>query len=240
MAPSPGAPSLPPPSPSGPRERAVVLLSGGLDSATALAMTLAGGLEPWALTFEYGQRALREVDAARRVCAHLGVARHRVVPLPLGALVESALMGHVPVPLDGSGDRPHGVPPTYVPARNTVFLALALGYAETIGAHRVVIGANALDYSGYPDCRPEYIAAFNALAAVATVEGASGGRPVRVEAPLMHMTKAGILREALRLGLDPGLTLSCYAPDPEGRPCGRCDACRIREGAFAEAGARDT
>ncbi len=220
-------------------ERAVVLLSGGLDSATTLALAVSRGLEVWALSFEYGQRAAAEIEASRRLCEHLGVKEHRVVPLSLDALVESALTGHDAVPDDGAGPRTHGVPTTYVPARNTVFLALALGLAETIGAHSIVIGANSLDYSGYPDCRPEFLARFNALAAVATAEGASGGRPVRVEAPLMDLSKADIIREGLALGLDYGLTVSCYDPGSDGRPCERCESCAIRARGFAEVGVPD-
>ncbi len=223
----------------GPPERAVVLLSGGLDSATTLALTVARGDEVWALSFDYGQRAAAELDASRRLCESLGVREHRVLPLSLDVLVESALTGQDDVPDDGQGPRRHGVPTTYVPARNTVFLALALGLAETIGAHTIVIGANALDYSGYPDCRPEYLAQFNALAALATAEGASGGRPVRVEAPLMDLSKADIIREGLALGLDFSLTVSCYAPGPGGRPCERCESCAIRARGFAEVGIPD-
>ncbi|MFH1532027.1 MAG: 7-cyano-7-deazaguanine synthase QueC [Pseudomonadota bacterium] len=220
-------------------ERAIVLLSGGLDSATTLAMTVARGLEVWALSFAYGQRAMAEVEASRRLCVALGVTQHRIVPLALDGLVESALTGHDEVPADGTGSRRHGVPTTYVPARNTVFLALALGLAETIGAHSIVLGANALDYSGYPDCRPEYLARFNALAAVATAEGAAGGRPIRIEAPLMALSKADIIRKGLALGLDYRLTVSCYDPDPGGRPCGRCESCAIRARGFAEVGVPD-
>jgi len=221
------------------RERAVVLLSGGLDSATTLALTVARGLEVWALSFEYGQRAMSEIDASRRLCAQLGVTEHRVVPLALDGLVESALTGQDVVPDDGEGPRRHGVPTTYVPARNTVFLALALGLAETIGAHTIVIGANALDYSGYPDCRPEFLERFNALAAVATAEGASGGRRIRVEAPLMALSKADIIRKGIELGLDYRLTVSCYDPGPDGSPCRRCESCAIRARGFAEVGVPD-
>ncbi len=220
-------------------ERAVVLLSGGLDSATALALTVAQGLEVWALSFDYGQRAAAEIEASRRLCAHLGVPKHQVVPLSLDALVESALTGHEDVPDDGAGPRVHGVPTTYVPARNTVFLAMALGLAETVGAHSIVIGANSLDYSGYPDCRPEYLERFNALAAVATAEGASGGRPIRVDAPLMDLGKADIIRQGLSLGLNYALTVSCYDPGTDGLPCGRCESCAIRARGFAEVGVPD-
>ena len=226
-------------SPPSKPERAVVLLSGGLDSATTLALTVAHGIEAWALSFEYGQRAKAEIEASRRLCAQLAVVNHRVVPLSLDALVESALTGQDAVPEDGAGPRVHGVPSTYVPARNTVFLALALGLAETIGAHSIVIGANSLDYSGYPDCRPEYLKRFNSLAAVATAEGASGGRPIRVEAPLMDLTKADIIRTGLELGLDYSLTVSCYDPGLAGRPCERCESCAIRARGFAEVGIPD-
>ena len=219
--------------------RTVVLLSGGLDSATTLAMAMARGLEVWALSFDYGQRAAAEIAASRRLCTHLGVPHHQVLPLALDGLVESALTGDEEVPADGEGSRIHGVPTTYVPARNTVFLALALGLAETIGARTILIGANALDYSGYPDCRPEYLERFNALAAVATAEGAAGGPSIRVEAPLMHLGKADIIRAGLALGLDYALTVSCYAPGADGRPCERCESCAIRARGFEEVGVPD-
>jgi len=220
-------------------ERAVVLLSGGLDSATALALTIARGFESWALSFDYGQRATQEVEASSRVSERLGAAQHKIVPLALDVLVESALTGHDTVPDDGAGPRVHGVPVTYVPARNTVFLSLALGLAETIGARTIIIGANSLDYSGYPDCRPEYLERFNALAAVATAEGAAGGQPIHIEAPLMDLSKADIIRKGLELGVDFALTVSCYDPRDHGRPCERCEACVIRARGFAEVGVPD-
>ncbi len=217
--------------------RAVVLLSGGLDSYTAAAVARAQGFTLFALTVHYGQRHACELDAARRVARALGVARHLECEVDLAALGGSALTGDGEVPTDRLPDRAE-IPPTYVPARNTVLLAMALGWAEVLGATDLFIGVNALDYSGYPDCRPEYITAFEQLAALATKAGVEGAR-FRVHAPLIHWSKAEIITRGLELGLDYGLTHSCYAPTSDGRPCGRCDSCQLRARGFAEAGVVD-
>jgi len=216
---------------------AVVLLSGGLDSYTAAAIARSEGFELYALTIQYGQRHASEIDAARRVAKALGVARHLELDLDLRSIGGSALTADIPVPRDRDVAEP-GIPVTYVPARNTIFLAVALGWAETLDARDLFIGVNALDYSGYPDCRPEFIRAFEGLAAVATRAGVEGGR-FRVHTPLISLTKADIIRKGLAHGLDYGLTHSCYDPDLEGRPCGRCDSCLLRAKGFAEAGAAD-
>ena len=216
---------------------AVVLLSGGLDSYTAAAIARAEGFRLNALTILYGQRHAKEVDAARAVATWLGVDRHVEITVGLGAFGGSSLTTDAPVPKDRPID-PTEIPSTYVPARNTVFLALALGWAEALGAHDIFIGVNALDYSGYPDCRPEYIAAFEQLASLATACGVHGER-FRIHAPLQMMTKRDIITRGAALGLDYGLTHSCYDPDPAGRPCGRCDSCVLRANGFAEAGLED-
>ena len=216
---------------------AVVLLSGGLDSYTAAAIARDEGFRLFALTVRYGQRHARELDAARAVGAWLGVARHLEVDVDLSAFGGSSLTTHAPVPKDRPLES-SGIPSTYVPARNTVFLALALAWAEALGAGHIFIGVNALDYSGYPDCRPEFLAAFERLAVLATARGVGGGA-FRVHAPLLHLSKAEIVRAGLARGLDYGLTHSCYDPDPAGRPCGRCDSCRIRAAGFAQAGVAD-
>ena len=220
-----------------PPKRAVVLLSGGLDSYTAAAMVRAEGYELFALTVRYGQIHAREIDAARRVAAALGVEKHQELSVDLAALGGSALTGTGAVPKDRKLDA-GGIPPTYVPARNTVLLSLALAWAEALGAADLVIGVNALDYSGYPDCRPDFIAAFERLAALATKAGAEGGR-FRIHAPLLRMTKADIVRRGDSLELDYGLTHSCYDPTASGAPCRRCDSCRLRARGFAEAGLID-
>ncbi len=216
---------------------AVVLLSGGLDSYTAAAMAADRGFTLNALTVRYGQRHTIELQAARRVAASLHVRRHLEIEVDLTAIGGSALTGALEVPRDRVLD-PAQIPSTYVPARNTIFLSLALAWAEAIGATDIFIGANAVDYSGYPDCRPEYLAAFEALATLATRAGVEGAR-FRVHAPLLRMSKADIVREGLALRLDYGLTHSCYDPAPEGRPCGHCDSCRLRAKGFAEAGVAD-
>lgn len=217
--------------------RAVLLLSGGLDSYTAGAVARSEGFTLHALTVRYGQIHAREVDAARRVAAALGVERHLELSVDLSALGGSALTGDGRVPKDRALDEA-GIPATYVPARNTVLLSLALAWAEALGARDLVIGINALDYSGYPDCRPEYVAAFERLAALATKAGVEGGR-FRIHAPLVSLTKADIIRRGRALGLDYGLTHSCYDPAPDGAPCARCDSCRLRARGFAEAGLAD-
>lgn len=215
--------------------KAVVLLSGGLDSATVLAIARADGFEPYALTVVYGQRHAVEVEAARRVAEAIGVAEHRFVRVELDAIGGSALTGDFEVPKDLADAG--GIPITYVPARNTVFLSLALGYAEVAGATDLFVGVNAVDYSGYPDCRPEFVAAFESLANVATRAGVEGAR-FHVRAPLIALTKPEIIRRGLALGVDYGLTHSCYDPEA-GRACGRCDSCGIRARAFAELGMED-
>jgi len=219
------------------RPRAVVLLSGGLDSATAAAIARDEGFEVHALTVAYGQRHAREIDAARVVARAVGAIRHIELEVDLAVFGGSALTAQIAVPKDRAIDRGE-IPVTYVPARNTVFLSLALGWAEVLGARDIFIGVNALDYSGYPDCRPEFIAAFERLAAVATKAGVEG-RAFRVHAPLLTMTKAQIIRRGLELGLDYGVTISCYDPTPAGRPCGHCDSCQLRAKGFAEAGVAD-
>jgi 7-cyano-7-deazaguanine synthase len=216
---------------------AVVLLSGGLDSYTAAAIAKQEGFELYALTVRYGQRHAREVEAARNVARALGVERHIELDVDLSAFGGSALTSDIPVPKDRALSSTD-IPPTYVPARNTVFLALSLGWAEVLGAGDIFIGVNAIDYSGYPDCRPEYIAAFERLASLATAKGVQGGS-FRIHAPLQMLSKADIIRKGQALGLDYGLTHSCYDPGPDGRPCGRCDSCRIRAAGFAEAGMAD-
>jgi 7-cyano-7-deazaguanine synthase len=217
--------------------KAVVLLSGGLDSTTAAAVARREGWELYGLTVKYGQVHAAELEAARRVAQALGFARQIELDVNLGAFGGSSLVGEGAIPKDRALD--HGdIPSTYVPARNTVFLSLALGWAEVIGAERIVIGVNALDYSGYPDCRPDFIAAFEYLASLATKAGVEG-RPLRVFAPLLPLTKAGIIRLGLELGVDYGLTHSCYDPGPGGQPCGRCDSCVLRARGFAEAGIAD-
>jgi 7-cyano-7-deazaguanine synthase len=219
---------------------AVVLLSGGLDSATAAAIARHDGYELYALSIDYGQRHRFELEAARRVAESLGVKRHVVASVGLDQFGGSALTDAIDVPLDrGDEEMSHGIPVTYVPARNTVFLSLALGYAEVVGAEHLFLGVNAIDYSGYPDCRPEFIAAFERLANLATKAGVEGTLQFRVHTPLIHMTKADIIQRGLELGVDYGLTHSCYAPNEAGMACGRCDACRLRLKGFAEAGVMD-
>ena len=213
--------------------RAVVLLSGGLDSATSLAVALAEGYECFALSFDYGQRHARELESAVKVAAALGIGRHLTLRLDLRTIGGSALTDDLPVPKERSDAAiGEGIPVTYVPARNTIFLSFALAWAEVLGAQDIFIGVNALDYSGYPDCRPEYIAAFQRMADLATKAGVEGAR-FRVHTPLIELSKADIIRKGLELGVDYDLTFSCYDPSPEGTPCGHCDSCRIREQGFA-------
>jgi 7-cyano-7-deazaguanine synthase len=214
---------------------AVVLLSGGLDSATTLAIANSQGYACYALSVAYGQRHSAELDAAARVAAMLGAREHRVMRVDLAGIGGSALTDpSIPVPETETS----GIPVTYVPARNTMMLALALGWAEVLDARDIFIGVNAVDYSGYPDCRPEFIAAFDALAAKATKAGVEG-RPCRVHAPLIMLSKAEIIREGARLGVDYSVTVSCYQADAEGRACGRCDSCRLRRQGFSAAGLAD-
>jgi 7-cyano-7-deazaguanine synthase len=203
------------------------------------AMLRESGRRLLALSFDYNQRHRVELEAARRVATALGAERHIVLPMDLSAFGGSALTADIDVPKDGVGtDDAGGIPVTYVPARNTIFLSLALGWAEAAGARDIYIGVNALDYSGYPDCRPEFIAAFEGLAELATKAGVEGD-PFRIQAPLQHMTKADIVREGTRLGLDLGLSWSCYDPTPDGKHCGECDSCRLRSRGFDEAGIAD-
>jgi 7-cyano-7-deazaguanine synthase len=218
---------------------AVVLLSGGLDSTTTAAIARQAGFSLYAMTFRYGQRHDLEVAAARRIAAGLDVAQHVIVDIDLRQFGGSALTSDMEVPKSESvSDIGTDIPVTYVPARNTIFLSFALAWAEVIGASDIFIGVNALDYSGYPDCRPEYIAAFEQMARLATKAGVQG-RPVSIHAPLIHWTKAQIVRKGLELGVDYALTFSCYDPFPDGRACGRCDACLLRRRGFAENGMVD-
>lgn len=218
---------------------AVVLLSGGLDSTTVLAIAKDQGFVPFALSFRYGQRHVVELEAARRVAEALEVARHVVADIDLRVFGGSALTADIDVPKhDNAAELTDEIPSTYVPARNTIFLSFALAYAETVGAQDIFIGVNALDYSGYPDCRPEYIAAFEAMANLATKAGV-GGSTLKIHAPLLEMTKADIVRAGSALGVDYRLTSSCYDPGVRGEPCGRCDSCLLRLKGFEEAGQSD-
>jgi len=219
---------------------AVVLLSGGLDSATVLAIAISEGYRPYALSFRYGQRHEVEIAAAQKVAESMKVAGQVVMDIDLRAFGGSALTSELAVPHhDSVDDLGPGIPVTYVPARNTVFLSFALAWAETLGSSDVFIGVNAVDYSGYPDCRPEYLAAFEAMANLATKAGVEGRQHLRVHAPLSRLTKAQIISRGVALGVDYGLTHSCYDPGPEGRPCGTCDSCLLRRKGFAEAGIED-
>lgn len=221
-------------------KRAVVLLSGGLDSATALAMARRDGFVPYALSFRYGQRHSVELQAAERVGASLGVAEHIIADIDLRPFGGSALTAPIAVPKHASvAELGDGVPITYVPARNTIFLSFALAWAEVIGCRDIFIGVNALDYSGYPDCRPEYIRAYELMANLATRAGVEGSGKLRIHTPLIEMTKAEIVSAGLALGVDYALTSSCYDPTPEGLPCGGCDSCLLRAKGFAEAGVSD-
>ncbi|PYK62394.1 MAG: 7-cyano-7-deazaguanine synthase QueC [Verrucomicrobia bacterium] len=220
-------------------KRAVVLLSGGLDSATTLAIANDEGYEVFALSFRYGQRHEIEIVAAQQVAKSLGVSRHRVLEIDLRAFGGSALTDTIDVPKNrGEDDMASGIPVTYVPARNTIFLSYALAWAEVIGAHDIFIGVNALDYSGYPDCRPEFIAQFEKLAQLATKAGVEGTH-YRIHAPLIEMTKAQIIRKGAKLGVQFSLTISCYDPTPDGGACGECDSCLLRRKGFREAGIGD-
>lgn len=220
--------------------KAVVLLSGGLDSATTAAIAQGLGYQIFALSIDYGQRHRFELESAVRVARALKVAKHKVLVVDLAALGGSALTDEIEVPLGrDEAQMAEGIPVTYVPARNTVMLSLALAYAEVIGATDIFVGVNAVDYSGYPDCRPEFIAAFEQVANLATKAGVEGDRPLRVHAPLIQMTKAEIIQRGTELGVDYGLTHTCYSPDATGVSCGRCDACQLRKKGFAEAGLVD-
>jgi len=231
------SPDVPPVAAS---RRAVVLVSGGLDSATVLAIAKSQGFTPYALTFDYGQRHRFELEAARRVCEASGVARQVVLNIDLRPFGGSALTSDLEVPKDrNAAELTTGIPITYVPARNTVFLSLALGWAEVLGAADIFIGVNAVDYSGYPDCRPEFIASFEQTAMLATKAGVEGTTHWKIHAPLIELTKAEIIQTGHRLGVDYSLTHSCYDPAPDGRSCGRCDTCQLRLKGFADAGLAD-
>jgi 7-cyano-7-deazaguanine synthase len=220
--------------------RAVVLLSGGLDSATALAVARSEGYEGYALSFDYGQRHARELGSARRVAAALGAKEHLVLRLDLRAIGGSALTADIAVPKGRSHEAiGSGIPATYVPARNTIFLSHALAWAEVLGTQDIFIGVNVLDASGYPDCRPEYIEAFERMANLATKAGVEGKSRFRIHTPLINLSKAEIITLGARLGVDFALTWSCYEPQPGGRPCGLCDSCLLRQKGFAEAGLAD-
>ena len=222
------------------KPNAVVLLSGGLDSATALAIAVSEGYAAHAISFRYGQRHVVELECAARVAAALGAREHLIVDFDLRRFGGSALTADIDVPKGRSpSDMAHGIPVTYVPARNTIFLSFALACAETRGATDVFLGVNALDYSGYPDCRPEYIAAFERMANLATRAGVEGTQRFVLHTPLIALTKADIIRRGLSLGVDFALTCSCYDPAPDGAPCLRCDACLLRQKGFAEAGVAD-
>jgi 7-cyano-7-deazaguanine synthase len=222
------------------KPKAVVLLSGGLDSTTVLAMAISEGFAAYAMSFRYGQRHSIELERAAQVAERLGAARHIVVDVNLRAFGGSALTSDIDVPKDRSTlAMAHGIPITYVPARNTIFLSFALAWAEVLGSSDIFVGVNALDYSGYPDCRPEYIAAYERMANLATKAGVEGTQKLRIHAPLSTLSKADIVRAGVGLGVDFSITSSCYDPGAEGKPCGRCDACLLRAKGFAAAGVAD-
>jgi 7-cyano-7-deazaguanine synthase len=221
-------------------KKAVVLLSGGLDSATVLAIAKSQGYTPYALSFSYGQRHAWELEAAKQVAAAGGAEQHRIAEIDLRVFGGSALTDDIAVPKGRSADEmSHGIPVTYVPARNTIFLSFALAWAEVLGAEDIFLGVNALDYSGYPDCRPEFIAAYETMANLATKAGVEGKQRLKIHTPLMQMTKAEIIRAGLQLGVNYALTSSCYDPGPGGRPCGECDSCLLRQKGFRENGMED-
>ncbi len=222
------------------KKKAVVLTSGGIDSTTSLAIAASEGYEIYALTFRYGQRHALEIDAARRISAVLGATKHLVIDIDLGKIGGSALTDDIAVPKRrGKEAIPAGIPVTYVPARNTVFLSYALAWAEVLGAEDIFIGVNAIDYSGYPDCRPEYIGAFEKMANLAIQKAVEGKMRIRIQAPLIRMTKAEIIRKGIELGVDYSFTHSCYDPKPGGKACGQCDSCILRKKGFREAGVPD-
>ena len=232
--------SVPPDRRVAPGTKCVLLLSGGLDSTTLLALTRRDGYAVHAMSFRYGQRHVHELEAATRVAAAYGAAAHVVVDIDLRVFGGSALTADIAVPKDrDAAEMAEGIPVTYVPARNTIFLSYALAWAEVLGARDLFIGVNALDYSGYPDCRPEYIDAYERMANLATRAGVEGGAPLRVHAPLLRLTKREIVQLGVSLGVDYALTTSCYDPAPDGAACGRCDACQLRLRGFAEAGRVD-
>jgi len=219
---------------------AICLLSGGLDSATCLAVARRDGFTSYALSFDYGQRHIFELDAARRVAEALGAADHQIAHIDLRMFGGSALTAGIDVPKHRSTEEMEtGIPITYVPARNTIFLSFAMAWAEVLGASDIFLGVNAVDYSGYPDCRPEFVAAFESMANLATKTGVEGATKLRIHTPLLHLSKAGIIQLGIECGVDYGLTHSCYDPGANGRPCGACDSCLLRAKGFAEAGVRD-
>jgi 7-cyano-7-deazaguanine synthase len=221
-------------------KKAVVLLSGGLDSSTVLAIARSQGYELYALSFSYGQRHVIELEAARRVAASIGVKDHRIAAIDLRVFGGSALTADIDVPKGrGTDEMSHGIPITYVPARNTIFLSFALAWAEVLGSSDIFIGVNALDYSGYPDCRPEFIAAFETMANLATKAGVEGRQALKIHTPLIALTKAQIVHKGIELGVDYSLTSSCYDPSPTGDPCGQCDSCLLRQKGFGENGLVD-
>ena len=220
--------------------KAVVLSSGGLDSTTAMAMAKSEGYDVYSLSFSYGQRHSVELEAAKRVAEDLGAIKHLVIDIDLKLIGGSALTDDIEVPKDrNEGEMTEEIPVTYVPARNTIFLSYALGWAEVIGVSDIFIGVNAVDYSGYPDCRPEFIAAFETLANLATKVGVEGTSKIKIRTPLIHLTKAEIIRRGIELGVDYGMTLSCYDPSMDGGACGHCDSCLLRKKGFVEAGVPD-
>ena len=222
------------------KPKAVVLLSGGLDSATVLAIAMSQGFEAYAMSFRYGQRHSVELEKAAQVANRLGAARHIVVDVNLRAFGGSALTSDVEVPKGRStADMSHGIPITYVPARNTIFLSFAVAWAEVLGSSHIFVGVNALDYSGYPDCRPEYIEAYERMANLATKAGVEGTQKLKIHAPLIKLSKADIVKKGMSLGVDYSITSSCYDPGPAGEPCGSCDSCVLRAKGFAEAGIAD-
>jgi 7-cyano-7-deazaguanine synthase len=222
------------------KRRAVVLLSGGLDSTTTLAIAKSEGYELYALTFRYGQRHEVEIKAARRIAEHFAVKQHVIAQIDLQIFGGSALTSDIVVPKDRSiEEMGHGIPITYVPARNTIFLSFALAWAEVLGSSDIFFGVNALDYSGYPDCRPEYIEAYQRMADLATKAGVEGRQRLTIHAPLIHLSKARIIKRGIELGVDYSLTTTCYDPSPEGLACGQCDACLLRLKGFAEEGLKD-
>jgi 7-cyano-7-deazaguanine synthase len=222
------------------QKKAVVLLSGGLDSSTVLAIARSQGYELYALSFSYGQRHIIELEAAKRVAASIGVADHRVAAIDLRVFGGSALTADIAVPKGRTaGEMEHGIPITYVPARNTIFLSFALAWAEVLGSSDIFIGVNALDYSGYPDCRPEFIEAFEKMANLATKAGVEGRQALKIHTPLIALSKAQIVAKGVELGVDYGLTSSCYDPSPTGEPCGQCDSCLLRQKGFRENGLVD-
>ena len=222
------------------KKKAVVLTSGGIDSTTTMAIAKAEGYELYALSFRYGQRHDIEIEAARRISRVLGAKEHFVIDIDLGKIGGSALTADIAVPKARSAEEiQSGIPVTYVPARNTIFLSYALAWAEVLGAEDIFIGVNAVDYSGYPDCRPEYIAAFQGMANLALKEAVEGKMKIRIQTPLIHLTKAETIRKGIELGVDYAFTHSCYDPKPDGRACGECDSCHLRKKGFREAGLPD-